>query len=52
MQKDAEVTLTESGIKFTEPDKSGFMAAMEPVYEEFEASYGSEMIDAIKALNG
>ena len=50
MQQDAEVAMAGKGITFYDVDKTEWMEAMQPVYQEFSEKYGSELIDSIKAL--
>jgi len=49
-QVEAEKAMTELGIEFIDIDKTEWMEAMKPVYDEFTSRFGSELIDGIKAL--
>jgi TRAP-type C4-dicarboxylate transport system substrate-binding protein len=50
MQVAAEVAMAETGITFYDIDKTEWIEAMQPVYEEFNSRFGSELVDGIKAL--
>lgn len=36
----------------TEPEKRAWMKAMDPVYDQFEAQIGKDLVDAVRALRG
>lgn len=44
--------MKEAGIQVTEPDAAEFRAAVESVWDDYEDSFGTELMDLVREYSG
>lgn len=51
-QQESEIAMADEGVTFIDIDKTEWIDAMQPVYEDFNSKFGPDWIQTIKALKG